>query len=236
MATCVAGREAKGLRGPKGQARETRALQTPNGAGSSLSALVPIADGSEEMEAVITADVLVRGGVSVTLASAKTDKTLQCTMSRGVRLVADKRISECVSDHFDAVAIPGGAEGAQNLAESESLDSIVREQFKSGRLLCAICAAPVVTLTPKGVMDSLHATAHPSFSEHLPDPSCQQARVMKDGNVITSRAPGTAFEFALCIIEELRGMQAAKDIMPGMVLPNFKTERSFGKEWLAAEA
>lgn len=242
MAQLCGSKGAQAAQG-KGIARVQKAVQRrsrPQMAGSSASeaqasptALVPIADGSEEMEAVITADVLVRGGVDVTIASAKEDRTLQCTMSRGVKIVADKRISECVGEHYDCVAVPGGAQGAQNLAESESLDTILREQHNAGRLLCAICAAPVRTLTPKGIMDGLKATAHPSFSEHLPDSSCQAGRVMHDGHVITSRAPGTAFEFALCIVQQLVGLDTAKEIMPGMVLPEFKHERSFDNEWLA---
>lgn len=198
-------------------------------------ALVPIADGSEEMEAVITADVLVRGGVEVVVGSAKEDGSLQCTMSRGVKLVADKHVSECREEAFDVVAVPGGAQGAENLGNSEPLDAILRDQWGSGRLVAAICAAPVKVLTPKGIMEGIKGTAHPGFSPQLPDPSSQEARVVVEGNVVTSRGPGTAFEFALCLIEHLYGRDHASKLGPPMVLPVFKSHPTHANEWIAPQ-
>eukprot|EP00889_Picochlorum_renovo_P008407 jgi/Picre1/35437/NNA_002899.t1 len=179
------------------------------------SVLIPIANGSEEMEAIIIADVLRRAEAQVTLASV--EETTQVTCSRGVNIVADKLIGECAEVQFELIALPGGMPGAQNLADSEMLSSILKSQA-SDKPLAAICAAPQVVLNTQGYLEGKHATAHPAFSDKLGNQERVSDRVVIDGNLITSRGPGTAMEFALTIVGRLFGPEKMKQVAGPMVM------------------
>ena len=111
----------------------------------SKNVLVPIADGSEEIEAVTMIDVLRRAGADVTVASVN---DLKVTASRGVKLEADCLISECTDQAFDLVALPGGMPGAENLGDNRDLKRILLLQKERGGLYGAICAAPAMVLNP----------------------------------------------------------------------------------------
>ncbi|WPT14095.1 Protein DJ-1-like protein B [Picochlorum sp. SENEW3] len=180
------------------------------------SVLIPIANGSEEMEAIIIADVLRRAEAQVTLASV--EETTQVICSRGVNIVADKLIGECAEEQFELIALPGGMPGAQNLADSEMLSSILKKHQASDKPLAAICAAPQVVLNTQGYLEGRHATAHPAFSDKLGNQERVSDRVVIDGNIITSRGPGTAMEFALTIVGRLFGPDKMKQVAGPMVM------------------
>lgn len=192
--------------------------------------LVPIADGTEEMEAVIVADVLRRAGAEVTLASVEEKGRKEVVCSRGVRIVADASISEVEELFFDAVVLPGGMPGAERLRDCGRLSALLeRHRAKAAEgaasssdqiILAAICAAPQVVFDAPGrrILDGKRATAHPAFSSKLRDASASSSRVVVDGNVVTSRGPGTAFEFALCLVERLFGREKATEVAGPMVM------------------
>lgn len=187
-----------------------------------ISALVAIADGSEEMEAIIAVDVLRRAGINVTLASINPDSTL-IRASRGVAIVADTTIDQIVSDHFDLIVLPGGMPGAANLRDSKELIALLRNQMKEQRWIGAICAAPAVVLQLHGMLASegraLKATCHPSFQSTLDPRHCRPFdSVVIDGNIVTSQGPGTAFEFALTLVDLLRGSTKRAEIAGPLVL------------------
>jgi 4-methyl-5(b-hydroxyethyl)-thiazole monophosphate biosynthesis len=188
----------------------------PKAASMSPSVLVPIADGSEEIEAVTIIDVLRRAGAHVVVASAG---TLQITASRGVKLVADKLLAECIHEIFDMVVLPGGIPGAENLRDSQDLARILKQQAEGQRWLGAICAAPAVVLAPYGLLEGRKATCHPAFSDRIKDPSAMSSRVVVDGNLVTSRGPGTALEFALKLVELLFGRPKAEEVARPMIVP-----------------
>lgn len=167
----------------------------------SKTALIPIADGSEELEAVAVIDTLRRGGVQVTVASVM--PTLQVTASRQVKLVADKLITDCVNAAYDLIALPGGMPGAEHLRDSAPLTEMLKRQKASGRLYGAICASPGVVLAPHGLLRGLKATCYPGLEKDLADAHAVNARVVVDGNCVTSQGPGTAIEFALKLLEVL---------------------------------
>lgn len=177
--------------------------------------LVPIADGSEEIEAVTIIDVLRRAGACVTVAGVE---TLQITASRGVRIVADKLISECVSETYDLIALPGGMPGAENLRNSKELIRLLEEQQAQNRWYAAICAAPAVVFAPHGWLTGRHATCHPNFAGQLGDAIRSSDRVVLDGHCITSQGPGTALEFALKLVVVLFGEQRAAEVASPMIL------------------
>lgn len=179
------------------------------------TALVPIANGSEEIEAVCIIDVLRRANVDVTVASV--EDTLQVTASRRTKLVADRLIGECVGQTYDLIALPGGMPGAEHLRDCAPLIDLLKAQREAGRLYGAICAAPVVALHAHGLLPG-KATAHPSVSDQLPDQAPVAQRVVVDGACITSRGPGTAIEFALALVGVLFDPQQAAEMGKHMLI------------------
>jgi len=201
-----------GGRGRRAMTR-TRARAVPAGAGAGApTVLVPVAHGTEEIEAVVVADVMVRAGCAVTVASVET--THQITASRGVKLVADCLMGECTDRAWDLVVLPGGMPGATRLGENADLARILKEQHAKAALIGAICAAPAVVLEAQGYLDGLHATCHPAFVKDLKDASRAGDRVVVSGNVVTSKGPGTAIEFALALVELVCG-KAKRDEVEG---------------------
>ena len=175
----------------------------------SKKALVPIADGTEEIEAVTIIDVLRRAGVLVTVASV--DK-IQITASRGVKLVADQSIADCVSNIYDLIALPGGMPGAEHLRDSMELEIMLKRQQRENRLYAAICASPVVVLQHHGLLEKRRATCHPHFAGQLENSEAMDSNVVVDGLCVTSRGPGTALEFAFKLIELLYSRQTSQDV------------------------
>ena len=180
----------------------------------SKKVLVPIADGSEELEAVTIIDVLRRAGADVTVASV--GFALQVTASRQVKLVADKQISDCVSETYDLIALPGGMPGAENLRDCKELIDMLKTQMKAGRLIGAICATPAVALAPHGLLEGRRAACYPGLEDKLP--RVAKERVVADANVITSQGPGTAIEFALELVRQLFGDQAKQNTAGPMLV------------------
>jgi 4-methyl-5(b-hydroxyethyl)-thiazole monophosphate biosynthesis len=162
--------------------------------------LIPIADGTEEIEAVTVIDVLRRAGADVAVASVDQK---QVTASRDVRIVADRLIADCSHDTYDLIVLPGGMPGSEHLRDSEVLTGLLKRQVEEGRLFGAICAAPVVVLHHHGLLGNRRATCFPSFTIHLTNQTAVEQRVVVDGNCITSQGPGTAMEFALKLVEVL---------------------------------
>ncbi|BBN18129.1 protein deglycase [Marchantia polymorpha subsp. ruderalis] len=180
--------------------------------------LVPIANDTEEMEAVIVADVLRRAGADVTIASVESE--LQILASRKVNLVADTHIASCESHQYDLIVLPGGMPGAERLRDTPALQKLVQAQAEQKRLFAAVCAAPAVALQTWGLLDGLKATCHPSFSEKLANQEATGSTVVQDGQATTSRGPGTCFEFALSLVEQLYGKEKMDEISkPLMIRP-----------------
>ncbi len=181
----------------------------------SKTVLVPIADGSEELEAVCIIDVLRRAGATVTVASVG---NMQITASRGVKLVADKLIADCMDTKYDLIVLPGGIPGADNLRDSKELEHLLKSQQQEGRLYAAICASPAVVLQPHGLLSSRRATCHPFFVDQIEANDAIESRVVVDDTCITSRGPGTALEFALKLVEILYSKKKADEVAAPMVV------------------
>lgn len=178
------------------------------------SVLVPIADGTEELEAVTIVDVLRRAEAQVTVASVG---SLQVTASRKVKLVADSLIEDCKSLTYDLIVLPGGLPGAEHLRDCATLIDMLKAQKQAGRLYAAICASPAVALTPHGLLEDKQATCYPSFAETLPDSTQAAKRVVVDGNCITSQGPGTALEFSIELIRQLFDNDKARQVAEAML-------------------
>ena len=179
-------------------------------------ALVLLARGSEEMEAVISIDVLRRGGINVTVAGLDGTDPVRC--SRGVVIAPDVALDE-VDGEFDIVVLPGGAEGAKHLASSPRVGELLRQQEQSGRWVAAICAAPIA-FKAHGVFEGRHMTSHPSVKPMLEGwGKYSEHPVEADGKLITSRGPGTAFPFALRIVGALTNAERMVEVRAPMMFP-----------------
>lgn len=175
----------------------------------SKKVLVVLADGFEEIEAITPIDVLRRAGLEVTIAGVGGH---QITGSHGITVETDTTIEE-IEELPDAIVLPGGMPGAENLSKSKALRDILERMDEAGRQIGAICAAPAVALASTGILDGRKATCYPSFESRFgkaiifsPD------RVVVDRNIITSRGPGTALEFALALAQTLTGLETARGL------------------------
>ncbi len=177
--------------------------------------LVPIADGTEEIEAVTLIDVLRRAGADVTVASVN---GRQVTAAHGIRLEADCLVDDCEQTRFDLIVLPGGMPGASHLRDNQTLTRMLRHQRDAGNLYGAICAAPAVVLESHGLLENRQATCHPGWVESLRNPSAAGMRVVADENCITSQAPGTAMAFALKLVEMLFGREKMEAVASSMVV------------------
>lgn len=183
---------------------------------SSPRVLVFLAAGAEEMEVTITVDVLRRAGVEVVLAGLEGRDPVVC--SRGLRLVPDLALAE-VSGDFDAIVLPGGAGGTEAMAGSVAVGDLLRRQWAAGRLVAAICAAPHA-LVQHRVAAGVPMTSHPSVATAVSaHGDYREEAVVDTPALITSRGPGTSFEFALTVAARLVGRQAASALRGPMMLP-----------------
>lgn len=179
-------------------------------------ALVLLARGNEEIEAVVAIDVMRRGGIDVTVAGVDGAGPVRC--SRGVVITPDAALED-ISDEFDIVVLPGGAEGAQRLSEASAVGELLRNQEKAGRWVGAICAAPVA-LKEHAVFQGHRMTSHPSVRVLLEDwAEYVEHSVVEDGKLITSRGPGTAFAFALRIVGALTDAERMVHVRAPMMFP-----------------
>uniref|UniRef100_T1IZC7 DJ-1/PfpI domain-containing protein n=1 Tax=Strigamia maritima TaxID=126957 RepID=T1IZC7_STRMM len=182
-------------------------------------ALLLLAEGAEEMETVITADVLRRGGINVTIAGVAGSDPVKC--SRDVVILPDKSLTDAISNAatYDVVILPGGLKGAQNLAANQKVGDILKDQEKAGRLIAAVCAAPTA-LKAHGIGHGKTLTSHPSTKNAMEEGShykYSEDRVVEDDQLITSRGPGTCFEFGLAIVTKLEGKEKADSLVAPML-------------------
>jgi protein DJ-1 len=192
------------------------ATESPLMSAPDKTALVLLAAGAEEMEVSIIVDVLRRGGLKVTLAGVAGSGPVVC--SRGLRVLPDVALGD-VAGSFDAVVLPGGAQGAENLGNSPLVGRHLKTQWQRGRIVAAVCAAPLALLRHEiGLGQTL--TSHPSVAGSLRDAyTFSDDRVVESGFLITSQGPGTCFEFALRLLRRLRGPEVEREVAGPLLLP-----------------
>ncbi len=179
--------------------------------------LVPLAQGCEELEAITIIDLLRRAGIEVITAGLDAENI---TASRGVKLIPDTDLESALKDDYDMIVLPGGLPGADYLGSDERLRAALKTMANDDKYIAAICAAPKV-LANAGLLNGKTATSYPGF---LDDPelsgiTLSDAAVVKDGKIITSRAPGTAMDFALELIEALSGRTIRDTVEAALVRP-----------------
>ena len=196
--------------------------------------LVPIADGSEEIETACITDTLTRFGAKVTVASVKKPTDLVCTMSRGLKIVADCSLDDAVAqqDPWDLIVLPGGMPGAEHLRDCTTLQTLLQDHVGVHQRPCgAICAAPAVVLASVSssssssslLLGSTTTTATcypaPAFRTQLSDAGMvvSEEDVVVSGSIITSQGPATALAFSLQLGEILYGVEKRKEIAKAML-------------------
>ena len=177
--------------------------------------LVPLAEGCEELEAVTIIDLLRRAGIEVITAGLREGPV---RASRDVVLVPDVGLDTALERDYDMVVLPGGLPGADYLQEDARLGELLKRLADSGRFTAAICAAPKV-LASHGLLDGKRATAYPGVLELGDWPAIELTgeAVVRDGQVITSRGPGTAMDFALELVEALTDRETREAVEQGLV-------------------
>lgn len=177
--------------------------------------LVPLAQGCEELEAVTIIDLLRRAGINVT--SAGLDQH-PVKASRGVVLMPDTTLDQVMEQRFDMIVLPGGLPGADNLVQDKRIQQLLLKIVEQGGMVAAICAAPRV-LVGAGLLQGKRITAYPGTLDQmaLDGISLTQDAIQVDGNIITSRSPGTAIDFTLVLIEKLAGSDKRKEVEAGLV-------------------
>lgn len=178
-------------------------------------ALVVLAAGFEDIEAITPIDILRRAAVNVVVAGVG---GLEIKGARGIRVTADVDLAD-YNDIPDVIVIPGGSKGAENLALSSKLKMLIREMDAKKKLITSICASPAVVLAPIGVLDGKKATCYPGMEEAFgPKIKFSKDNVVQDGHIITSRGVATALEFSIKIVENLVGKDTADMIAKNILL------------------
>ena len=175
-----------------------------------------LADGFEDVEALIPIDVLRRGGVEVVTVST-TDFPL-VESAHGVNIEADLQFDQVDTSDADLIMLPGGMPGAANLYAHEGVCKAVCDQAAAGKKIAAICAAPAVVLAPLGLLEGKKATCYPGFEQALNDVGAQYTGdlVTADGNITTAEGPAAAFPYAYELLNQLAGREVSDQIAEGM--------------------
>ena len=176
-------------------------------------ALVPMTDGTEEMEAVIVIDTLRRAKWEVVAAGMNPGAI---TASRGVKIVPDAAWDEIDPSSFDMIVVPGGAKGVERLLREERLHEAIRHLHRAGKIVAAVCAGPLV-LQQAGVLAGRSVTCHPDNAAKITQAKWVNEPVVIDGNILTSQGAGTCFKFALAIISKVDGAEKSAAVARGMV-------------------
>ncbi len=178
-----------------------------------MKVAVTLANGFEEIEAIVPVDLLKRAGIDVQLLYVETQIV---TGAHGLKIEADQSVGDSDSASYDGVICPGGLPGAQTLMDSPDVLKLVKQVYQQGGLVAAICAAPRV-LFSAGVLAGKKVTCYPG-TEELFDQSvtvCDKPLIV-DNRVITAKGAGVAFEFGYKILKLLKGEQLSQQVKESM--------------------
>ena len=173
-----------------------------------------LADGFEEVEAVTTIDLLRRAGISIETVSIMEKETV--AGAHGILITADKLMENVNFQEADMIVLPGGMPGTTNLLNCAPLKDALLAFASEGKLIAAICAAPMV-LAAHGILSGKKATIYEGMEANLNDAIFAEGNVIEDGNIITSKGPGTAMDFGLALIRKLRGKEASDEVKKGLL-------------------
>ena len=180
-----------------------------------------IENGSEELEFIAPLDIMRRANLEVDLISANNEDFI--TSSHNVKIIADKKINEInnILD-YDAIVIPGGMPGSTLLRDNKKIIEFYQKMYNSGKLVAAICAAPIV-LSAAGITDDKEVTSYPGFDKEINYKNYNSDKaVVIDKNVITAQGPAVAILFGYEIVNYLLQDNTAEDVKQAMLVPVLK--------------
>ncbi len=175
-----------------------------------------LADGFEEVEAMTSIDVMRRAGMPVVTVSINGEMAV--TGAHGVTVMADALFEDLDFSDAEWLVLPGGMPGATNLASHEVLCNLLQSQNSDGGHIGAICASPSVVLAPLGILDGRQAVCYPGMEAPVPAVQWGDQPVAVCGNVVTGNGPAAATAFALAMVSESLGSDAADQVAAGMLL------------------
>jgi 4-methyl-5(b-hydroxyethyl)-thiazole monophosphate biosynthesis len=177
-------------------------------------ALVPLAAGFEEIEAITIVDVLRRAGIEVVVAGLAPGLVVGRS---GIPVAPDALLDAALAGPpFDLVALPGGMPASATLRDDPRIATALRRTHAAGGFAAAICAAPIA-LERAGLLAGRPATCHPGMAADLPDAAANPARVVIADRVVTSKGPGTAMELAFALVRALCGDAAVAEVDAGVL-------------------
>jgi 4-methyl-5(b-hydroxyethyl)-thiazole monophosphate biosynthesis len=179
--------------------------------------LVPLAEGFEDLEAITITDLLRRAQIDVISAGLKPGPVKG---SRGTIVVPDMSLDEALANKFDMIVLPGGQPGATHLEQDQRIHKLLQDMAANNKVIAAICAAPKVLATA-GLLDGKQATSYPGSvsAAEFPTVKLSTNPVVIDGNIVTSRGPGTAMDFTLTLIEMLVGAEVSRNVEQALQRP-----------------
>ena len=172
------------------------------------------AEGYEEVEALTVVDLLRRAKIGCDIVAVK--ESGEVTGSHGIRVGADKTLSQLVMEEYDGLILPGGLRGVNNLAADERVIDMLRRFAAAGKLTAAICAGPTV-LAKAGLLEGRKACCYPGMEDQLTGAVACTESVVADGSIITSRGLGTAIPFALALVAYFQGEAQAQALAKAIV-------------------
>lgn len=178
-----------------------------------MKCAVFLADGFEECEGLITVDMLRRADIETVMISVSGRKEING--SHGIVVHADSLYEDEDIASYDVLILPGGRVGKENLENFSPLLEALKKHYESGKLTCAICAAPAI-LGHMGILKDKNYTCFPSFDEEAFGGSYHAQPAVKDGILITGRGMGATIEFASSLIREIKGEETLEKVKYGM--------------------
>lgn len=174
-----------------------------------------LAKGFEEIEAITIADILRRGGVPVQLVSM--EEELEIVGAHNITVKADLLFGQADYESCEMMIFPGGMAGTTNLLNHRELMETMVRFASTGKPVAAICAAPMI-FGQTGLAAGKKATIYPGLEDQLVGATVSTDRVVIDGNMITSKGPGTAMEFALALVGILKNKETQEKLKGGLLL------------------
>lgn len=178
-----------------------------------------LADGFEEIEGLTVVDLLRRADIDITMVSITGE--LSVTGAHRIAIQADALFENTDFSDAGMLVLPGGMPGTKHLSKHEGLDRLLKEFHSQGKKISAICAAPSV-LGSKGLLSGKNAICYPGYEDVLLGAHIKNEAVVEDGNFITSKGMGTAIDFSLAIIRNLKGAAEASKIAASVQYQHYK--------------
>ncbi len=176
---------------------------------------IHLTEGFEEIEAITIVDVLRRAALNIQTVSL-TGK-LEVSGSHGIIIKADTLFEKVNYEEAQMIILPGGMPGSKNLMEHPGLKKQLLKFGEEGKYIAAICAAPMV-LGDLGILKGKKAVCYPGFEGYLNGAMLQTSLTCVDGSIITGKGVGTALDFALKIVELLRGSETYEKLRQAMLV------------------